>query len=203
VIDQTNIILNQKTSLNLLNSSMDSLQTKEAINILIAEGGECFYNYVDKRGLTKDQNMVVLSSRHHYFYDVEELNNFNTVINLKELNQIKRIKSHFHSCLPFLPQKSNFVGCFIDNKKINGYSLRNRSSIYADERSFDDIEYGIVSRIPFIKMLFDIMDSKTNTYLSQRSVSLLLKEYGFNVMDMTEINGLTYFHSQKNQGDFN
>ena len=200
---QTDTRVNQRTSLSLPNISIDLIQTREAINILIAEGGECFYNYVDKRGLTKDKNLVVLSSRHHYFYDAEEMSNVNTVINLKELNQIKRIKSHLHSCLPFLPQKGNFIGCFIDNKKINGYSLRNRSSLYPEKGNSDDIENGIVSRIPFINMLYYIMDSRTSTYMSKRSVSLLLEDYGFNVIDMTDLNGLTFFHSQKVQTTYN
>jgi hypothetical protein len=41
------------------------------------------------------------------------------------------------------------------------------------------------------------MDLKTNTYMSEASVTSLLKDYGFKVVDMTETNGLTFFHSRK------
>ena len=41
-----------------------------------------------------------------------------------------------------------------------------------------------------------MIDSKTNKYMSERSVSLLLGEHGFKVLDMTEIDGLTYFCAQ-------
>jgi len=41
------------------------------------------------------------------------------------------------------------------------------------------------------------MDSKTNNYLSGRSVSLLLENHGFKILNMTELNGRTYFCAQK------
>jgi len=46
-------------------------------------------------------------------------------------------------------------------------------------------------------MLYSMIDSKTNKYMSERSVSLLLEDNGFKVFDMTELNGLTYFLAQK------
>lgn len=207
VADKTGIIENQKTrirtNLNLPGSSIDAVGINEAMDILIAEGGAGFYNYVDWRGLSKDTNLIVLSSHHNYFYGAEEMSNVKTVINLKELNQIKRIKSILQSYLHFLPQRSNFVGCFVDNEKINGYVLRKSSSSFDNKKSFDAIENSIVSKIPFINMLYSIMDSRTNSYMSKRSVTSLLDDYGFKVMDMTEFNGLTFFHSQKIGNTYN
>jgi hypothetical protein len=68
--------------------------------------------------------------------------------------------------------------------------------------SFNAIENGIVSKIPFLKMLYGILDSKINNYMSRKIVFLLLEAYGYQVMDMTEHNGLTYFHSQKVRSDY-
>jgi hypothetical protein len=125
------------------------------------------------------------------------MNNTRTVINLKELNKIKRIKPFLHSCLNFLPVDSNFIGCFIDNEKINGYELRKQSMAYPDKNRDDELENGIVSRFPFINMLYSVIDSRTNRYTSRKSITLLLKEFDFKVMDMTENNGITFFHAQK------
>jgi hypothetical protein len=36
-------------------------------------------------------------------------------------------------------------------------------------------------------MIFNMIDSKTNKYMSERSVSMLLEEHGFKVLDMTEM----------------
>ncbi len=204
VTDKAYNISDQRTAINfnLHNSRMDYSGSGGAVDLLIAEGGESFYNYVDWLGLSKDPDLIVLSSQRHYYYDAEELNNVKTVINMKELNQIKQIKDFLHSIYNILPQKSNFIGCFIDNTKISQYVLRNSSSSQHKEKSTDDIENGIVSAVPFINRLFSIMDSKTNVYLSESSVTFLLEDFGFRVMDMTLINGFTYFHSQKVRIDY-
>jgi len=50
--------------------------------------------------------------------------------------------------------------------------------------------------------LYSIIDSKTITYLSKSSVTFLLEDFGFKVMDMTLIDGFTYFHAQKVRIDY-
>ena len=205
MVNETNIIVNQAatTTLSLPFNSIDLVMANEGVDNLVTEGGEDFYNYVNRIGLAKDPNLIVLSSMHSYYYDTEEMNNAKTVINLKELNQIKEIKSLLQSYLNFLPNSCNFVGCFVNNKKIERYVLRNNSGSRENKKNFEAIELGIVSRFPFINRLYSIMDLKTNIYMSERSVTLLLKDYGFKVMDMTEFNGRTYFHSQKVGGFYN
>jgi hypothetical protein len=178
-------------------STTDLVTANEPIDNLIKEGGEDFYNYVNRIGLATDPGLIVLSSIHHYYYDTEELNNARTVINLKELNKIKQIRSFLQSQLPFMPSKCNFLGFFVNNTKVDRYALSDRSYILANKMRSDDIENSIVSRFSFINMLYGLLDSKTNTYLSEFSVTSLLRDNSFKVMDMTEFNGLTFFHSQK------
>jgi hypothetical protein len=199
MVDMTDFTFNQRSSTELIPHTglFDSSGTNKPNDILLEEGGEGFYKYADWFGLAKDPDLVVLSSRHHYYYDADDMKNVKTVINLKELNEIKGIKSLLHSCLHILPQINNFIGCFIDNDKINGYILKESSSSGDHKKSFDAIENSIVSRFPFINMLYSIMDSKTNTYMSKRSVTLLLESYGFKIIDMTLHKGRTFFFSQK------
>jgi hypothetical protein len=204
VAGSTDIYISQikRTDQSLFNSQVSKVRNNEAIDMLVEEGGESFFNYVDWLGLAKDPDLIVLSSLHHYYYDPEEMNNFQTVINLKELNQIKDVKNFLRSSLQILPPNSNFIGCFIDNEKTNGYEVINGSS-YVNKRNRDAIDNGIISRIPFINMLYSILDSKTIRYMSKHSISLLLEDCGFKVMNMTDINGLTFFHSQKLKPAFN
>ena len=51
--------------------------------------------------------------------------------------------------------------------------------------------------IPFINRMYSFIDSRTNRYLTRRSVTNLLEECGLQVVGMTELNGLTYFYTQK------
>jgi hypothetical protein len=198
-VSELDVINNQKinTFINLSGTSIDLIENDPVSEILTAEGGENFVNYIEWLGLTKDQNLVVLSSQYHYYYDAEEMKNVKTVINLKKLNQIKQMKGFLHSIFNILPPKSNFIGCFVDNKKQNGFVLRNNTTNYNSKRDSEAIENGIVSSIPFLNMIFSMMDSKTNNYLSGRSVSLLLENHGFKILNMTELNGRTYFCAQK------
>jgi hypothetical protein len=196
---QTDITNNQKTMalISMGEKSTYLHDNKAAFEILSTEGREDFINYIHSQSLDNDPNLVFLSSQHYYYYDAEEMKEVKTVINLKEINQIKQIKSFLHSIFRVLPRKSNFIGCFVDNEKINGYELRNDQSFDQKKNSLNAIENGIVSRIPFLNMVFSIMDSRTNKYMSRRSVTLLLESHGFKVLNMSEINGLTYFHAQK------
>jgi hypothetical protein len=172
-------------------------ENKAVFEFLSAEGREDFVNYIQALNLDKDPNLVFLSSQHHYYYDAEEMKDVNTVINLKEINQIKQIKSFLHSIFHVLRRRSNLIGCFVDNEKINGYVLRNNLPLSQKKNSISAIENGIVSRNPFLNKVYSIMDLRTNKYMSRGSVSLLLEDHGFKIINMSEINGLTYFHAQK------
>jgi hypothetical protein len=201
-----NVITNRAetiSNLNLPGRSGDFAVASEAVDKLITEGGESFYDYVAELGLVKDSNLIVLSSLHNYFYDADEMNDAKTVINLKELNQIKQLKSLLYSHLHLLPPKCNFVGCFVNNEKVERYALRNHTHPGEKILNNDDLELGIVSRFPLVNMLYSMMDLKTNMFMSERSVTLLLRVNGFKVLDMTDLNGLTFFHAQKVDETFN
>ena len=185
------------TNLRLHSSPADLSGTGKAIDNLIAEGGDSFYNYVDWIGLIKDPDLIVLSSVHHYYFDNNDMKNINTIVNLKQLNRIKNIDLFFHSIYKIIPSKSNFIGCFLDNKTQYGFTINNILSQYQANNKVDPFENGITSRSPFLNTVYNLLDSKTDRYLTSRNVSLLLEKQGFNVMDMTELNGLTYFHAQK------
>jgi len=64
-------------------------------------------------------------------------------------------------------------------------------------KDFDPIESGIVSAVPFINRLYSVMDSRTNNYMSKSSISFMLEDYGFKVLDMTDHDQVTYFQAQK------
>jgi hypothetical protein len=120
-----------------------------------------------------------------------------TVVNMKHLNHIKDIKDFIHGIYHILSHQSFFIGIFIDRKDQNGIFSNSTLNQPKSKGKVDPIENGIESRIPFLNMMYNIMDSKTNRYMSKQAVKLLLGDAGFKVLDMTELNGLTYFCSQK------
>ena len=149
-------------------------KTSPVIKELIAEGGNNFYRYLRCLELANDPNMMVLSSRHHYYYDYNELKWTNTLIILKKLNRIKYIDSFLHSLHLVLSPGANLVGYFFDSDTQNGSGLF--TMMY--------------------NRLIDFLDSKIDKKFDKEGISRLFESNGFHINDMTLIGGLTYFRTR-------
>jgi hypothetical protein len=188
-------IVNEK--LYRKNHSGEVMANNSVYKKLATEGSDIFFDYVDWLGLANDQGFIVLPPSHHYYYDAEELKDVKTVVNLKQLNHIKQIKEFLHNIFSILPSQSYFLGTFTDRKFQNSFFSYLTINQTGAKGQVDAVENGIESRIPFLNMMYNILDSKTNRNLSKRSVTLLLEDTGFKVLNMSELNGLTYFCAQK------
>jgi hypothetical protein len=141
---------------------------------LVAEVDENFLNYLIWHGLANESNLLVLSSNHHYYYDYDELKEVTTLINLKKLNLIKHLDDFLHSIYNGLSPETNFIGCFADRKTQKGLSTTSR----------------------LYKRFLNFLDARIDVEIDSKNFSRLLESHGFKVIDMTEINGLTYFRTQ-------
>lgn len=156
-------------------------------------------DYLDRMGLVKDSGVLVIPSSRHYFYDADDMKGVRTVITLRQLNHIREIKDFLKQITGLLPSESNFIGCFIDNRAQSGLTDKNGNMPGQQSDRAEVYENGIESRIPFINRMYSFIDSRTNRYLTRRSVTNMLKENGLVLVGMTEINGLTYFHTRKDK----
>jgi hypothetical protein len=152
-----------------------------AMDSLIAEGGESFLNYINTLGLSDEQNLLVLPAKSHYYYDDSELKSVTTLINVKKLNLIKHLDSFLQNVCLVMSPKTNFIGCFCE-KGQQGKS-------------------GLVSRM--YKGFINILDSRTDNEIDRKNFTRMLESYGFQVIDMTMIDGLTYFRTQSNKAGNN
>ena len=163
---------------------------------LVEEGHEDFYNYLDWLGLAKSHHLLILTSSHHYYFEVEDLKNIGTIVNLKNLNTINRPKDFLQEIYSVLPHKCHFIGSFTDNKKQNMFSPAKKTQYQIKtEESGPDLETGRWNS--FLNVLYGVIDAKTNKYMTEKSVRSLLEETGLKILDLTEFNGLTYFCVQK------
>jgi hypothetical protein len=141
---------------------------------LIAESDENFISYLNRQGLVNEPNLVVLPSSNHYYYDNNELKDVTTLISMKKLNRISHLDSFLSTVSDVLSPKTNFIGCFYDSNTQK--------------------ETGLTSRM--YKRFINFLDSKTDNEIDKNDVSKLLESSGYKVIDMTVINGLTYFRTQ-------
>jgi hypothetical protein len=166
-------------------------------NELDLEVRQSLIDYLDRMGLVKESGMLVIPSSRHYFYDADDMKGIRTVITLRQLNYIREIHDFLRQITGLLPVKSNFIGCFVDNRTQSGTPEKGSQPGQLSDKT-EAYENGIESRIPFINRMYSIIDFRTNRYLTRRTVTSLLKESGLELVGMTEINGLTYFHARKN-----
>lgn len=148
------------------------------ITKVIAEGGENFFLYLKKLGLSKEDNMLALSSVHHYFYDENELKSVRTLVNLKKLNHIQNLDRFLQTLFHMLPHDADFIGCFSNDKTQQ--------------------ENGLPSYKPsrLLSRFINFIDSRTDRILDKPKVSDALERNGHKIVDMTEIDGIMYFHSK-------
>ena len=158
---------------------------------------EDFFNYLAQQDLVGETGMLVIPSNRHFFYDAEDMKKVKTVVSLKQLNHIREMKEFLKTIADLLPQSSNFIGCFIDNKAQSGFSDEYSNLNSSELNQAETYENGIESRIPFINRMYSFIDSRTNRYLTRRRVKNLLEECGLQVVEMTNLHGMTYFYTQK------
>ncbi|MBP1665212.1 MAG: hypothetical protein H6Q23_72 [Bacteroidetes bacterium] len=144
------------------------------------EAGADFIQYLHFLQLAKEPNLMALSSTHHYYYDFNDLKSIKTLINLKKLNNIKSLGSFLHTVGRILPQKANFIGYFK-----NDTGNRSVFSFYQSTKIYNS--------------LINYFDSRTDRSLTKKEVSRLLEEHRLKVVDISDINGMTYFCSQNNR----
>ena len=158
---------------------------------------EDFFNYLAQQDLAGETGMLVIPSNRHFFYDAEDMRKVKTVVSLKQLNHIREMKDFLKTIADLLPQSSNFIGCFTDNKAQNGFSDDYSNLAGSELNQAETYDNGIESRIPFINRMYSFIDSRTNRYLTRRRVKNLLEECGLQVVEMTNLHGMTYFYTQK------
>lgn len=145
---------------------------------LIAEVGINFFRYMKSLGISKEPNLIVLSSRDHYSYNKHELKNVRILINLKKLNLIKHLDIFLNALVRVLPPDTTFVGYFSDRKAV-------KPGGYKTDSIFN-----------LLRKLFKIFGNRSSHLLNRNEVMEILEKNGFKTINMKEMNGLTYFISR-------
>jgi hypothetical protein len=153
------------------------IRINPALENIHSEIGEDFIQYLHWLKLDEEPNLLSLSSTHHYYYDSNDLKTVKILLNLKPLNSIKHLETFMCIMVRLLPHKSNFIGYF-KNDTVN----RSVFSFYHSTKFFDG--------------MINYFDSRTDNSLTKKEVSELLEEYKLKVVDITDINGMTYFCSR-------
>ncbi|MBN1500902.1 MAG: hypothetical protein JW982_12135 [Spirochaetes bacterium] len=161
------------------NTSTRSNKSDQNFINIITTGGEILHRYLKSQGIPEKSDLIILTPNHHYYYDESDMRNISTLINLKKLNQIKHLEKFLHSLFRILPADANFIGCFSDSR-----NRKRRIKLYLSDPS------------RLLNKFRNFLDSKTDRDMDRNEVLKLFAANGFRIIDMTEIDGITYFHSK-------
>jgi hypothetical protein len=171
----SSIIINKRFKTNFNGNKVSNARSPNYlfIDALISEGGEYFYHYLDKLGISSEPNMMLIPARHNY-YDCNDLTGVNILINLRRLNLIKHLDSFFHVLGKELSRGASFIGCFSENRLTKSIDLDSLNK----------------------KRQESFLRSKTSPLkINKTDVSRLLDQHGFATVDMSEIGELTFFRA--------
>ena len=194
--------INTKTELLLkdirVNPGKTSTVKEGVLSDLIGEAGEEVYNYLEKFKITQSQNILYLSLIRHYLYDAEELSKVNTIIDFKLLNRIPRLKYFLVTMNQTLPIDGYFVGCFLDYKKQKEGFSKSKHSILGHLFLMTYVFlYRFIPKVPVITKFSLLLNHGKLRCITKDETKELLKNNGFKVVSTAEIEGFTYFISQK------
>lgn len=136
-----------------------------------------FYHYLVRLHMkNKLNNMLVLPARTHFFYDEDDIKQVDGVINLSKLNYVKKLDDFLHRLYRMLKKDTVFCGCFVNNKraKWDNNSLRK-----------------------LLKSLVLIFETRMARLLSEKDVKNILNVNRFEIINMKEIRGVTYFVAKR------
>ncbi len=149
-----------------------------AIETLLTRGSEDLYNYVQWTGLGKGKDMMVLMPVNHYYYDIADLEGVRILVCQKNLNFIKHLDSFLNTIFKALPANAYFLGYFSCNNHSRDRAVNGASG------KFENIFMNRFS------------DAHNEILATRKGVSAMLEGHGFKVIDLTDLNGITYFCSR-------
>ena len=148
---------------------------------LFVSGGLSLFRYLRYTGMFRDPGLVILSSHDFARFRAGDLGKASTLITIRRLNLIKHLDMFLNSLVQILPPETHFVGCFSQTGDTG-----NRAGKWSRLQGFPGrlISGGI----------------KGCHLLDRQKVSEILGRNGLSLISMTEMNGVTYFHSRKAGG---
>jgi hypothetical protein len=93
------------------NVSKFQVGNDEPLALIKDEAGLNVYNYFEEIGVFQLKNIVVLSSKHHFFFDYDKVHNSDLVVNLTSANKITDFKLFVSNLGKMLKDGNYYIGC--------------------------------------------------------------------------------------------
>lgn len=164
--------------------------------ILLSSGRKAFDYFVKNADLESEKTFIISTATPiHYIFNPSE---FNTVINLMKVNNIRFINKFFESVNEKLNNGDLFIGCFetyrARNNRLRVGKIPIVKSFYF---AFEFILMRVFPKLPVLKKIYFYVTKGKGRLLSKAEVLGRLVCCGFEISDFRAIEGLTYFVARK------
>lgn len=167
---------------------------------LLNDGCEDLYTYINWMNLSENYNAIVLPATSYHYHIPEDLEDTEVLVNLKPLNLFEDLGSFLSSVLAILPEYSYFTG-FLENyaneKRMSGSDIRHdndkiKQHVYTGEDTKSN------GKPSFLRKKMQVLYKNCiKGSLTKEGLKSLLDNSGFKVLDITVLNGKTFFYVQK------
>lgn len=166
--------------------------------LIVSESGERVFKFIEKHVSFCNKDACVLSTTTLFNVEYLEDEYYNNIINLKRINDIRRINKFFNAVNEKLPKNGLFIGCVetydLHYKKIIKEYPPILNVIYY---FFDFIFSRIFPKLPIAKQIYFSLTKGVNRVISRPEALGRLYSCGFKVLDEQYIDLKLYFVAQK------
>lgn len=169
-------------------------------DLVIQEAGEEVYRFVEKSIDVEHQRTLVVSTTTSFNIRTQPDNHFEVILNLHNINDIKRINKFFETVNSKLPQYGLYINCVLTNqlrkeKIMKKYPPLINGVFYF----FYFIFMRLFPKLPVTKNFYFWVTNGYNRALSKAETFGRLYSCGFEVLDNAIINDRLYFVARKIQ----
>ncbi len=189
--------LNEGKALNFLQGEQVKIEGQEKTPFkILLESGKEVYDFISVHADIESRKTLIISSDKPD--EVLCLANYNSLINLRKVNDIRYINKFFEGLNSKMSDGDFFIGSFETfsakrNRKLIGKVPVIRQLYFASEFLFKRV----VPKIELFKKLYFSITKGKGRLMSKAEGLGRLVSCGFEILDVTAINGLTYYVARK------
>jgi lipopolysaccharide/colanic/teichoic acid biosynthesis glycosyltransferase len=165
---------------------------------ILKEFGTKVYDYIAEHvNIESDDSMVIMTNDIFNIISLSD-NYFNSIINLKRINDTKQINNFFEAVNSKLPDDGIFIGC-VETHDLRKMRLMNKYPVVIAHvyYTFDFVFKRIFPKLPVTKKIYFKITAGRNQTISKSETMGRLYSCGFRIIDKKLINNTLYFVVKK------
>lgn len=167
-------------------------------NLIIQESNEQVYNFISNYADPQFKETLVLSTTTRFNVEKQPENTFNSIINLKRINDIRRINKFLEVINSKLPFKGFFIGCVETNMLRKMRILKKYpSGLNYVVYTFDFLFRRVMPKLKLTKRIYFLLTNGHNRLLSKAETYGRLYSCGFKIVNEARIRELHFFVVKK------